>query len=221
MHLTQITTGQKANLLLKWQEETLELNTTIVGMTEKGPLIKPYRYRGAIVNFSDLSKSDITMDLFYTDPVTDERLGWTNVALRRVEQDGNICYQVISNPIGSFSRIAERRIDTRIPLNLPGKAIDRATQKLYNITLEDINKGGIAFSIGNDADSSIGTEVDIFFDDSVRDTTYSVKAGCTIVRREATETGTIFGCRIVKPTKSCLLYIYLKHVEYVAGRRYR
>lgn len=221
MHLNKMVSGQKANLTLRWQEKTLEFNATIVGMTGSGPLIKPFRYKGNTIGLADLRKSDIVVDLFYVDPNTGERVGWPNIDLRKIEFEGKIYYQVqAKNVLGLHSHSAERRNNVRVELNLPGTATDLSDQKRYNVRYENINNGGVAFSLNEKDADLLGNKVEIRFDDTVQDVNYSVKAECTVVRRERLESGRVLlGCRINQSTKTCQLYIFLKHAENTAGSR--
>lgn len=221
MNLNKVVPGQKANLLLRWQERTIEFTATIVGMTDNGPLIKPFSYKGNTIGLSDVRKSDIVMDLFYTDPLTGERLGWSNIDLRKIEYEGSIYYQVqAKNSMGLHSRSAERRDDYRIVLSLPGTATDLRTQKLYNVNFENINNGGVAFSVHEDDSYELGNKVEIHFEDSVQDVSYTVRAECAVVRRERQDSGrSLLGCRITRSTKTCQLYIFLKHAETSARSR--
>lgn len=221
MNLNKVVPGQKANLSLRWQERTIEFTATIVGMTDNGPLIKPFSYKGNTIGLSDVRKSDIVMDLFYTDPLTGERLGWSNIDLRKIEYEGSIYYQVqAKNSMGLHSRSAERRDDSRMDLNLPGTATDLRTQKLYNVNYENINNGGVAFSLNEEDAIFLGKKVEIRFDDTVQGVSYPVKAECTVVRREHLELGRVLlGCRINRSTKTCQLYIFLKHAETSARNR--
>lgn len=221
MHLNKIVPGQKANLTFRWQEKTLEFSATIVGMADSGPLIKPFRYKGNTIGLADVRRSDIVVDLFYVDPGTGERVGWSNIDLRKIEYEGKIYYQVqAKNILGLHSHSAERRNDVRVELNLPGTVIDLRAQKRYNAKYENINSGGVAFSMNEEDAIFLGKKVEIRFDDMVQDVSYPVKAECTIVRREHLESGRVLlGCRINRSTKTCQLYVFLKHAENTANIR--
>lgn len=221
MHLNKIVPGQKANLTFRWQEKTLEFSATIVGMTDSGPLIKPFRYKGNTIGLADVRRSDIVVDLFYVNPDTGERVGWANIDLRKIEYEGKIYYQVqAKNILGLHSHPAERRSNVRVELNLPGTVTDLRDQKRYDVKYENINNGGVAFSLNEEDAIFLGKKVEIRFDDMVQDVNYPVKAECTVVRREHLDLGRVLlGCRINRSTKTCQLYIFLKHAENAANRR--
>lgn len=222
MHLNKLVSGQKANLTFKWLGTTLEFRATIVGMTDSGPLIKPIRYKGNAIGLADMRKSDIGVDFFYVNPETGERVGWSNVDLRKIEYEGKVYYQVqAKNILGLHSRSAERRDNVRVELNLPGSVTDLTNQRRYHVKYENINSGGVAFSLNERDAGSLGDKVEIRFDDMIQDVNYSIKSECTIVRRDTLETGRVlFGCRMSRLTKTCQLYIFLKHAENAALRRW-
>lgn len=211
MLMNQMDAGQQANLQLVWQEHILELNTTIVGMTKEGPLIKPYRYHGEIVDFTDVHKTDIVMNLFYTNPADQERLGWVNVKLTRMQLEDKVYYLVTPNPMGTVAHNAERRNYNRVPLNFKGTVTDVITKETYTVSMVDVNCIGVAFLI--DDVSKLGTNLIVSFEDIIQEKKFVLRLDGMVVRKEETEEGIIVGCRLRNVSNNDMMYIYLKSVD--------
>lgn len=216
MELTDLRQGDRIILEIKWGERPYQIKTAVVGTGEKAILIKPFTYKGTVLDLTSVQFHDMIYNIYCMDKKTDSRLVWNNVQIETQVYKGETYYVVRPSVSRRFPSLSERRGHKRMILNCSGNVLLGKDDMQMSVQVHDVSDKGVSFIMQKGIEF-YGKAIRIEFEDEVRGHSFLLQADCRLVRRQELQDGQeLIGCSIVQTNRDFLAYVCLKRMEYEA-----
>ena len=215
MELTDLKQGDRIILEIKWGERPYQIKTAVVGTGEGAILIKPFTYKGTVLDLTSIQFHDMLYNIYCVDQRTGSRLVWHNVQIETQVYKKETYYVVRPSAARLFPSLSERRQHKRMLLNRSGSVLLAKDGPGFPVKVHDVSDNGVSFVMQAGIDFP-GKVIRIGFDDEIRGHGFHLQIDCRIVRRQEHEQAELIGCRIVQTNRDFLAYICLKRMEFEA-----
>lgn len=213
MELTDLEEDDNIVLEIQWSERPYQIDTMVVGKCEGAILIKPFMYRGTVLDLTSVRFRDMTFNLYGVDKNENTRLVWRNVQIETKEYKGGVYYAVRASMSRRFPLLSERRQNKRMLLDTKGTVIYGEEGRQVEVTLHDVSDNGISFFVpkGQELPEKM---IKVDFEDAVRGHGFHLIVDSRLVRRVPKGEEELVGCRITQTNHDFLAYICLKRIEF-------
>ncbi len=114
MELTDLKQGDRIVLEIKWGERPYQIKTAVVGTGEGAILIKPFTYKGTVLDLTSIQFHDMLYNIYCVDKRTGNRLVWHNVQIETQVYKKETYYVVRPSVARLFPSLSERRQHKRM-----------------------------------------------------------------------------------------------------------
>ncbi|MCM1156796.1 MAG: PilZ domain-containing protein [Roseburia sp.] len=221
MELTDLEEGDKVVLEIQWSERPYQINTTVMGTSDSAVYIKPFMYRGTVLDLASARFRNMIFNLYGVDKRENTRLVWRNVLIETKTYKDESCYSVHTSNSRKFPTLSERRQNKRMLLDKQGSIIFGEEEKQVTVMLHDVSDNGISFFVQSGMELP-EKMIKIEFEDAVRGHGFHILVDGRLVRRVPKGEEELVGCRITQTNHDFLAYICLKRIEFsVQAKRAR
>ncbi|MBQ1681273.1 MAG: PilZ domain-containing protein [Agathobacter sp.] len=218
MRIDEIRHGTVVNLEMVKDEKVYEVATTAVGTHEDKILLRPFVYKGQVLDLGNKGFKGISFNIYCDDP-EGNRVAWKSVRIRMVEYRGNHYYAVEATHFHALSVRAERRKQMRAPVNISGYLVCESAAVESIVNIRDISDTGIAV-ISKRRLPIRGIRCEVQFSDYVNGTDYELQVECRCVREEELPKGEyLYGCAISDASHEMLSYVYIQKILERSAKR--
>ncbi|MCQ2524074.1 MAG: PilZ domain-containing protein [Lachnospiraceae bacterium] len=212
MRLKDLLISQQIIIQLKFSDQGIEFNSTVIDKASEGIYVSSYAHNGEALTLSIENNSNVQCNLFADDPESGRRISWRNIKVETVKRGGQTLYHLKTGAFNSISRHDDRRDHERITIRRQAQIYDQVNDHYIDIMVYDISDNGISFYAPVSYVPSSGN-IRIYYKDSVDDKNYNLKVDCQIARTEK-KAGTVFyGCRLLGENRDFLAYGLLKKLR--------
>lgn len=215
MELTDLKQGDHIILEIKWGDRPYQIKTAVVGTGEGAILIKPFTYKGTVLDLTSVQFHDMIYNIYCVDKLANNRLVWHNVQIETQVYKKETYYVVRPSVARRFPSLSERREHKRMMLNRSGSVLLGKDGPAIAINVHDVSDNGISF-IAQAGMEFPGKGMRIEFQDEIRGHNFQLQVDCRMVRRQERDGQELVGCRIVQTNRDFLAYICLKRMEFEA-----
>ncbi|MBE5889615.1 MAG: hypothetical protein E7282_01465 [Lachnospiraceae bacterium] len=211
MYIDEIRDGTAVNLEMIKDDRVFEVSTIAVGTSEDKVLLRPFMYKGQVLDLGNRGFSSVVFNI-YTNDEDGNRVGWNAVHIRLVEYRGKKYYAVTASEFNKISTQSDRRNHARIVVETDGHILCQNSGVDASVRIHDVSDVGIAVLSKKRLDIR-GMYCRVEFMDCVNDTDYHLEIDCRCVREEAQPAGGyLYGFSIGSASHDMLSYVYIQKI---------
>lgn len=217
MKLNELLINQQVIVQFKFNGETIEFCSNVIGQDMDGIYISPYLHNNMPLKLNINMDDSVICNIFADDVSKGQRVSWRNVCLSTVNKDSRMLYFIETSKFKALSNNEERRKKERIPVKKKAQLYDANNGTYTTIVINDVSENGISFYTNvNFAPSSY--QLDIIFEDNIEEKLFNLNINSSVTRTEKQQGHLLYGCTIKGENKDFLLYVLLKKLSY---KRYK
>lgn len=201
--------GQSLSLEMVWENTKYNLDAITVGKNNTGVLIAPLENQDDTILVIRQRIRHLTFSI-YTINENGDRISWKNVKVYPMTYKDRIYFACGTNLFNSKAESSERRNDKRVGLDINGE-IQYGEGKVEGL-IHDVSDSGISFEVDSDVVFD-NTRVYVGFKDVINENDFSICEVARIVRNCPNGDKTLYGCRLMNPSKDYLTYMYFKRMS--------
>lgn len=206
MFVMDIEPGIPLTIMIHYEKEVLEFNTTAVRSVTGGLLVEPMLAQGKMINF--IQKHNILYQLTFVNKADNRLYKWNKIIIKAIKDDkGKLYHMLVSELEG---QPYNRRQSYRVAIDIDGIARFGPNRMTHPVTIRNISSGGIGFECKADVECSEDLIIHLSFEDSVLKTNF--KIDCYAVRKFILEdTQQIYyGCKFLQESMAINNYVQRK-----------
>lgn len=211
MKIQELKTGTEIVLEIVWGESSYEIPSKIVLSMAGRVFIQSFTYKGNTLDLANPSFRGMTFNIYATHEESGMRTMWRSVGLEMREVKGKIYYEIKTNAFSAESRDCERRDASRIRIGITGVVRIPTRNQEVSAEIFDFSRDGVAFLLKEDI-PLVGSMVQVFFSERVRDHLFEVKVDARCVRKKPGNP-ILYGCHVRVMDKEAVAYLTHKTLE--------
>lgn len=212
MKLVELLVNQRLTVQLLWGEQKIEFFSNVIEKDESAVYVSPYLHDGSELELNVVQGRGVICNLFTNDPSTKHRISWKNIELTTVIRNDKRVYCLKTSGYNHVAKHDDRREHARLVVQAQAKVIDEQSNEMVDAIVHDISDIGISFYAPNSFVAKTH-QLNIYFNETINDTTYKVSVECMIVRTTSKAGNQFFGCKIISANKDYQLYCFLKRLN--------
>lgn len=217
MKLNELLINQQVIVQFKFNGETIEFCSNVIGQDMDGIYISPYLHNNMPLKLNINMDDSVICNIFADDVSKGQRVSWRNVCLSTVNKDSRMLYFIETSKFKALSNNEERRKKERILVKKKAQLYDANNGTYTTIVINDVSENGISFYTNvNFAPSSY--QLDIIFEDNIEEKLFNLNINSSVTRTEKQQGHLLYGCSVKGENRDFLLYVLLKKLSY---KRYK
>ncbi len=212
MKLTELHRDQKIIVQLMWGEQKIEFPSEVIEREDDVVYVTPYIHNGSVLKLHVNGDKGIVCNLFTDDSSTGQRVSWRGVELTTAERNGRTVYGLKTFGFNNLSNLDDRRMHTRVPMQLMAQLYDGIQTEGIRIIIRDISDTGISFYAPESFEQKTA-QVIVAFEDKIDEREFNIKVECAISRIERENGHILAGCRLVGENKNYQIYGLIKRLK--------
>lgn len=209
MKLQDLPKGHIFTIQIEWGTRFIEFNSEVLEKDVDGLFVKPYIHQGEPLNLNIDAANGVNCNLYSNNPLTNERIGWKNVAIKTLTRNDSDCYYLSTNAFNNIASKEERRQSERVLVRQSGQIFDAVTNTYTEVMVHDVSDLGISFYAPTSFECKSPQPV-LTFKDTVDNREYFNTVTISISRMKK-NVGTVFyGCRVLGDNRNFLIYGFMK-----------
>lgn len=212
MKLTELHRDQKIIVQLMWGEQKIEFSSEVIEREDDVVYVTPYIHNGSVLKLHVNGDKGIVCNLFTDDSSTGQRVSWRGVELTTAERNGRTVYGLKTFGFNNLSNLDDRRMHTRVPMQLMAQLYDGIQTEGIRIIIRDISDTGISFYAPESFEQKTA-QVTVAFEDKIDEREFNIKVECAISRIEHENGHILAGCRLVGENKNYQIYGLIKRLK--------